>query len=520
MSEVSETSGTSEKQILKRSDAIYIDPPSSSGSSNSSIYSRNSDNGGGVLGVFSGMWLNVNLMIGSGIYATPGTIMVLTQSGGMTLVLYILGFFYVMIGSFIYVELGSTISESGGEQIYFEKAFPKPKKMVAYIFSFISIILVKPLGIISISIAASKYTYYAIHSYDESILENINNLEFWKYRFIAFGIISMVTIYHLLSNKVAVWINQILAVIKVLTLLTVVIIGFTKITENPKRLSFNYLFSNARGIEYYKNYANSMLKVLFAYSGWNTLNYSLDEMHNSKKRLRISNPASVLIVGILYCLTILALIVSVPKEELFTSPETMSAKLGKKIGSEVAIAILIAISCFGAVGSGIWSNSRLIASVAKAGFIPIFSPVLRRFDERWFTPFNALIFQWCYLTIIIFLPLKNPYSVLVNTAQNTDIIVYFMCAIGLLVLRKTEPELHRPFRIDLSWVYFFILFSLAIFVGTFIPAPDTSNYIERFNYILIIIVIIFGLICWYLIYYRPRRNSKSTPPEMANVVMN
>ncbi|RHZ79534.1 hypothetical protein Glove_144g95 [Diversispora epigaea] len=466
MSGVSETSGESETKMLEKlenhdaHDAINIGPPSSSSSSSSSSFnsslSSHKRKSFEVLGVFSGMWLNVNLMIGSGIYATPGQIMVLTRSGGMTLVLYILGFFYVMLGSFIYVELGSTISKSGGEQIYFEKAFPKPKKMVAYIFSVISIVLAKPLGIISISIAASQYIYYAINNgYDKSTLEDIHNIEFWKYRFMAFGIISFITAYHLFSNKVAVWMNQILAIIKVLTLLIVVIIGFTKIRSYPERLSYNYLFGNAREIEYYNNYSSSMLKVLFAYSGWNTLNYSLDEMHNPKKRLRISNPASVLIVGILYCLTILALIVTVPKDYInnsSTSTEVISAKLGDEIGSGIAISILIAISCFGAVGSGIWGSSRLIASVAKAGFIPILSPFLKRFDERWFTPFNALIVQWCYLTIIIFLPLRKPYDVLVNTAQNANIIVYFMCAIGLLVLRKTEPKLPRPFRIDISWV--------------------------------------------------------------------
>ncbi|CAG8667347.1 5436_t:CDS:2, partial [Diversispora eburnea] len=70
-------------------------------------------------------------------------------------------------------------------------------------------------------------------------------------------------------NKVAVWINQILAVVKVSTLLTVVIIGLTTIKNH---LSPNNLFGNARGLAYYNHYASSLLKVLFAYSGWNTLN--------------------------------------------------------------------------------------------------------------------------------------------------------------------------------------------------------------------------------------------------------
>ncbi|CAG8589317.1 3784_t:CDS:2 [Diversispora eburnea] len=93
-------------------------------------------------------------------------------------------------------------------------------------------------------------------------------------------------------------------------------------------------------------------------------------MRNPQRRLRISNPASVLIVGTLYCLSVLALIVTMPKNDSFT-PIMMSAKLGREIGSEVAISILITISCFGAVDS---------SSVAKAGFISVFNPVLEKFN--------------------------------------------------------------------------------------------------------------------------------------------
>ncbi|RHZ79473.1 hypothetical protein Glove_144g101 [Diversispora epigaea] len=468
MSEDRGTKGTGEMQIVEHN-AIYIDSQNSSSSESSSFNDdKNDDKKKKVLGIFSGMYL-CNPRPNSGIDEEWRN---------------------------DFGHLGSSISESGGEQIYFEKAFPNPKKIVAYIFSFSSVVLVKPISIISISTAGSQYIYYAIHNgYNLTELEDKH----------AFGIISIITIYHLFSNKVAVWMNQLLAIIKVSTLLTVVIIGLIRIKEHPERLSFTNLFSKAHGIKYYNNYTNSMLKVLFAYSGWNTLNYSLDEMRNSRKRLRISNPASVLIVGILYCLAILAfLTVSDPEkvQNFMEDPVTMSANLGDEIGSgiEIAIAILIAISCFGAVGSGIWGSSRLIASVAKAGFIPVFSPVLRKFDEKWNTPFNALIFQWCYLTMILCIPINNVYDV--------------------LVLRKTEPKRPRPFRIDTSWVYFFILFSLAIFIGTFSPNIESDYFIGKYYYIITYTVIIFGLICWYLIYYRPRINSNSTPPEMANVVMN
>ncbi|CAG8633263.1 15410_t:CDS:2, partial [Acaulospora morrowiae] len=77
-----------------------------------------------LIDTFTGFCMNVNNMIGSGIFSTPGLIWYLTGSGGMTLLLYVVGSLFSFAGSLIYVELGNKIPESGGEQRYLENLFP------------------------------------------------------------------------------------------------------------------------------------------------------------------------------------------------------------------------------------------------------------------------------------------------------------------------------------------------------------------------------------------------------------
>ncbi|CAG8517355.1 2364_t:CDS:2 [Acaulospora colombiana] len=204
-----------------------------------------------VLGTLSGMSMNINNMIGSAIFSATGDIWFLTGSGGMTLLLYVIGFVYSLVGSFIYVELDSSIPESD----------------------------------------------------------------------------------------------------------------------------------------------------------------TLDEMKDPEKRLKISNPISVLVVGVLYILAVLSIIVvvdpSAGHEDAYN--QVISTQLGNEIGLGGLVSVLIAVSSIGAVGSMVWSGSRIVAAAATKDYIPFFSPKLREFHEKFNTPFNALIFQWIYCSVIVlFFPSNNP----------------------------------------------------------------------------------------------------------------
>jgi amino acid transporter len=106
--------------------------------------SQNSDNAdperNKLLGVVYGIGVNINNVIGSGIVTTPGIIWKMVKSPGIVLLLWLLGGLVSMAGSLTYVELGVIHRISGGETKYLQTAFPNPKLMISYLFSFMYIL--------------------------------------------------------------------------------------------------------------------------------------------------------------------------------------------------------------------------------------------------------------------------------------------------------------------------------------------------------------------------------------------
>lgn len=93
-----------------------------------------------ILGVAYGIGLNVNNVIGSGIVTTPGIIWNMIKSPGTVLLLWLIGGIVSMAGSLSYVELGVIHKISGGETKYLQTAYPKPKILMSYLFSFMHIL--------------------------------------------------------------------------------------------------------------------------------------------------------------------------------------------------------------------------------------------------------------------------------------------------------------------------------------------------------------------------------------------
>jgi len=93
-----------------------------------------------ILGVIYGIGMNINNIIGSGIVTTPGSIWNSVKSPGIVLLLWLIGGIISLAGSLTYVELGVIHKISGGETKYLETAYPNPKLMMSYLFSFMFIL--------------------------------------------------------------------------------------------------------------------------------------------------------------------------------------------------------------------------------------------------------------------------------------------------------------------------------------------------------------------------------------------
>lgn len=87
------------------------------------------------IGVVSATFLIVNRVIGTGIFATPGAILSLSGSVGLSLFMWVAGMLIAGAGTAVYMEFGTAIPRNGGEKNYLEYVFRKPKFLTTGLYT-------------------------------------------------------------------------------------------------------------------------------------------------------------------------------------------------------------------------------------------------------------------------------------------------------------------------------------------------------------------------------------------------
>ncbi|CAB4418940.1 unnamed protein product [Rhizophagus irregularis] len=429
--------------------------PISALSSEPSLKPRNDS----LLGVFYGIGMNVNNVIGSGIVTAPGIVWNAVKSPGIVLLLWLIGGIVSMAGSLTYVELGAIHKISGGETKYLQTAYPNPKLLMSYLFSFMFVLVIRPGLICAVIQIGAQYFWYTIKGrrFSDDIDPKLSgwNLQFspfWFIKLLAIVLLFIITVYHMLSNRWAAMINQSLAIIKLITYSIIALAGLYKLCQNTETSRKNWQTPLSGDTDIATYSSTTILSIMFTYNGWNNLNYSLDEFRNPEKKLILSNSISVAIVTVMYLLVNVAFISVVPQELIINNnkiDETIAAEFFRQLfGGNQTIArfftFLVVLSVMGTAAVDVWSGSRVIVAAAKSDFFPKYSRELRNWNERFNTPINALLAQfiWCSI-LMIFVGGSFSISSFVlfsNFASYSYWIFYLATGIGLLLIRKRSKN--------------------------------------------------------------------------------
>lgn len=89
----------------------------------------------------SSIFVSVGRIIGTGIFSTPSSILSSVGSVGASLMLWVLGFLLSFCGLFVWLEYGTMFPRSGGEKVYLEAVYKRPKYLATVIFAMNAILL-------------------------------------------------------------------------------------------------------------------------------------------------------------------------------------------------------------------------------------------------------------------------------------------------------------------------------------------------------------------------------------------
>ncbi|KAG6329414.1 hypothetical protein ID866_9676, partial [Astraeus odoratus] len=287
------------------------------------------------LGVFSCTMLIVGRIIGTGIFSTPSSILSSTGSVGASLLLWVAGFILSFCGLFIWLEFGTMFPRSGGEKVYLEAVYKKPKYLATVIFSTNAILL---------GFSASNCIVFA----SNILVSAGKTATTWSERGIALGVIFFVTLIHGITPRTGVVVMNLLTTVKIAVLLFVVVSGWVvlsgKTSVQDPHASFRDAFAGSSHSS--NDYATAMFKVLYAYGGWSNVNYVLNNVRDPVRTLKISGVLGLGICSLLYIFANIAYFSAATKAQIQSSGITVAALFFKNVyggTAERALSVLVAL---------------------------------------------------------------------------------------------------------------------------------------------------------------------------------
>ncbi|KAI0659946.1 amino acid transporter [Cubamyces menziesii] len=446
------------------------------------------------LGVFSCTLLIVGRIIGTGIFSTPSSILGSVGSVGASLMLWVLGFVLSFCGLFIWLEFGTMFPRSGGEKVYLEAVYKKPKHLATIIFATNAIVL---------GFTASGCIVFA-----QNILVSAGHTaDRWVTRGIALGVIGFVTLLHGLTPRLGVWVMNGLSVFKIVILLFVVISGWVVLSGHTRVQDPHANFRNAfEGSSHSSNdYATATFKVLNAYAGWSNVNYVLNNVKNPVRTLKIAGPLGLGICAVLYLLANISYFAAATKEEITKSGVTVASLFFKNVFGEKAqkaLTVFVALSALGNVITITFAAARINQELAKEG-IPL--PFGNRFwASNWPTgksPLPGLIIHLIPSVIVILAPPPQvAYPFILDVEGYPGQIINLFIVIGLFWLRWHKPNVPRPFKVWLPLAVFFLAAAIFLLVAPFLkPANGKGDTppLPYYLYCLVgIAIMVTGVLYW------------------------
>ncbi|MFI3300636.1 MAG: amino acid permease [Candidatus Gastranaerophilales bacterium] len=185
--------------------------------------------------------------------------------------------------------------------------------------------------------------------------------------------------------------------------------------------------------------------IFFAYIGFDAISTTAEETENPQRDLPIAILGTLLICTILYVLVALVLTGAVPLGSIDIQAPIAHAMrvIGKdwfagliSIGALCALTSVLLIYQLG--------TTRILYAMSRDRFLP---KSLRLIHKKFRTPH---VLTWISGIIVIVCSLFMDLNISAELCNFGTFTSFIIICIAVLILRKTEPDRHRPFKVPFS----------------------------------------------------------------------
>jgi APA family basic amino acid/polyamine antiporter len=379
-----------------------------------------------ILGLGFGLAVAIGGMIGVGILRTPGAVAAQLGSAWLIIAVWILGGVYALLGANSFAELGTLLPRAGGPYAYARRAYGDYGGFLIGWSDWL------------VNIGATAYMAVVLAEYSAALMPSLSDFA---------GVVAVIFLFILaLLNwrdlRMSSGIQQVATLLKVLAFLAVIIGCFIFGAKSAPGNAQQALPQSALDpASLFIAIVMAFQFVIETYAGWYSPVYFGEEDTNPARNLPRSLFGGVLLVTTIYVSFNLAMLYVLPIGELAASKlpaaDAAQAVFGGLTGQVItALALLSIITILNTL---LLQTPRIIFALGRDG---LFSPKAAAVNPGG-TPSVALA-----LTVLIamILAASGTFETLFALTAFLGLTIDASAYAALLVLRKREPDLPRPFR--------------------------------------------------------------------------
>lgn len=434
------------------------------------------------LGPLDATMIVIGSMIGSGIFLTSAESTRLLGAPGWLILAWVVAGILTIAGALCCAELAAMLPRAGGQYVFLRQAYGPA---VGFLFGWTLFLVVQTGTIAAVAIAFAKFAavFFPAISPENYLVRPLPlfgayALSLSTEQLVAVGLILFLTWLNTRGLEVGRLVQNTFTLAKTAALLALIVVGLslgwkpasaaqTAAWWNPWANGWTPQLAQpgltlAGGFALVVIFGKAMVGPLFAQTAWTNVTFTGSEIRAPGRNLPRALLVGCGLVVVLYVLANVAYVATLSLGEIAHAPQNrvavaaMRAVLGGPGASAMAAAIMI--STFGCNNGLILAGARVYYAMAQDG---LFFRAIGHTNAR-HVPAVALFAQgiWAaFLTLPRTVNLDfatsavrygNVYTQLLEYIVAADLIFYGLLVAAVLVLRRKNPELPRPYR---AWGY-------------------------------------------------------------------
>ena len=375
------------------------------------------------LGVAAALSTVVGMVIGGGVFFKPQAVYEITGGGpGLGMIAWILAGIMTITAGLTAAEVSAAIPKTGGMMVYIEEIYGKK---LGFLTGWMQSVLFFPATIAAISVMFGQQA--AILLGNESLVIPMT-----------VGVILLIGVLNTFGSKTSGAIQTVSTVCKLIPLVLIIVFGFIKGGGNNPIVQPLV----AEGISPTGVIGQLLVAILFAYDGWINVGAIAGEMKNPGKDLPKAIVGGLSLVMGVYVVINLAYLWVLPADQLasVSSPASAVAEhlFGPMGGKFITVGILI--SLFGALNGYLLTGPRIVYTLGEQKNLPA---ALGKLSKNG-VPANATL---AMAVLSCLYALSGQFNLLSDLAMFAVWSFYVLTFIGVIKLRKTQPDLERPYKV-------------------------------------------------------------------------